>query len=126
MLRAHSCQPLYPLVDPREGMRTLPNSPKPPEIPPNPSPWPCRQLSATPQVSIFPTRFCSGAGPVAETFGSTRSLQLLSRGSPLPPHHCPANLTKPSQFSQKDKVKSSNKFHERGVGTGEWRRAELR
>lgn len=66
----------------------------------------------------FPLLFvCFGAGPVAETFGSTRSPWLPSQGCPIPPHPCLANLTESGQFSRRTKVKSSNKFHECGVRT---------
>lgn len=84
------------------------------------SPQPLRHspTSVSHPCPSFPLPFvCSGAGPVAETFGSTHSLWLPSQACPILPHPCPANLIKSSQFSRRAKVKSSNKFHECCVRT---------
>lgn len=73
-------------------MHILPNSPKPPQIPSNLSPQPRQQLSAMPQVSIFPIHFCllwSGAssGDFWEHPQPPAPLPGLSPPAPLLPSH---------------------------------------
>lgn len=103
---------------------SFPDSPKPSQTPPNPSPQPlhpCHGFPSFPLVLVW-----SGEQQVAENFRSVHSLQVPSQGCPIPPHPCLANLSNSSQFSQKDKMEKLWQISHGAGARMQQRRALLR